>query len=169
MSVPQLAGLFSVLPHDNVSELMKLLPKEQVERIQSILSEREATASGMMSRDFVTMAKGTRVADALAAIRKSKLEAESISYVYVVSPGSQTLVGVVDLRDLLLADDRLPLDEVMTSPVVTAEADDVQDDLAEMFAKYHFRLIPVVDSQDTILGIIRYNDIMKGVETRIKM
>jgi magnesium transporter len=115
------------------------------------------------------MAKGTRVADALAAIRKSKLEAESISYVYVVSPGSQTLVGVVDLRDLLLADDRLPLDEVMTSPVVTAEADDVQDDLAEMFAKYHFRLIPVVDSQDTILGIIRYNDIMKGVETRIKI
>ncbi|MHB9097699.1 MAG: CBS domain-containing protein, partial [Syntrophales bacterium] len=169
MSVPQLAGLFSVLPHDNVSELMKLLPKEQVDRIHSILSEREATASGMMSRDFLTMAKGTRVADALAAIRKSKMEAESISYIYVVNPNSQTLVGVVDLRDLLLADDRLPLDEVMTSPVVTAEADDVQDDLAEMFAKYHFRLIPVVDAQDTILGIIRYNDIMKGVETRIKI
>jgi CBS-domain-containing membrane protein len=52
---------------------------------------------------------------------------------------------------------------------VERRQDDVQDDLAEMFAKYHFRLIPVVDAQDTILGIIRYNDIMKGVETRIKI
>ena len=169
MSIPQLAGLFSVLPHDHMSELMKLLPKEQVDRIQAILSEREATASGMMSRDFLTMTKETRVADALAKIRQSKMEAESISYIYVVNPNSQTLLGVVDLRDLVLADDNLPLGEVMTSPVVMAEADDVQDDLAEMFAKYHFRLIPVVDAQDTILGVIRYNDIMKGVETRVKI
>lgn len=169
MSIPQLAGLFSVLPHDHMSELMKLLPEEQVDRIKAILSEREATASGMMSREYLTMPAETRVVDALAKIRQSRMEAESISYIYVVNPNSQTLLGVVDLRDLVLAGDNLPLGEVMTSPVVMAEADDVQDDLAEMFAKYHFRLIPVVDAQDKILGVIRYNDIMKGVETRIKI
>jgi Mg/Co/Ni transporter MgtE len=53
--------------------------------------------------------------------------------------------------------------------VVTAEADDVQDDLAEMFAKYHYRMIPVVDEHDNLLGVIQYNDIMKGVETRVKI
>ena len=57
----------------------------------------------------------------------------------------------------------------MVSPVVTAEADDVQEDLSEMFAKYHYRMIPVVDDHDRLLGVIQYNDIMKGVETLTKI
>ena len=58
--------------------------------------------------------------------------------------------------------------EIMTSPVVTAEENDERKDLAEMFAKYHYRMIPVVDGQDHILGTIRYNDVMKGIETRVR-
>jgi len=56
----------------------------------------------------------------------------------------------------------------MTAPVVTAEENDERKDLAEMFAKYHYRMIPVVDGQDKILGTIRYNDVMKGIETRVR-
>lgn len=169
MNIPQLAGLFSVLPHDYVSELMALLTKEQADRVGSILSKREATAKGIMSSDFLTMSKETSVGDALARIRHSGMETESISYIYVVNENGQKLLGVVDLRELLLAADHLTLGEIMAAPVVTAEEDDAQDDLSEIFAKYHYRMIPVVDSQDNILGVIRYNDIMKGVETRIKI
>ena len=53
--------------------------------------------------------------------------------------------------------------------MVAAEADDVRDDLAELFAKYHFRMIPVVDEQDHLLGVIHYKDIMKGLVTRAKI
>jgi CBS domain containing-hemolysin-like protein len=52
--------------------------------------------------------------------------------------------------------------------VVTAEEDDLKDDLAEIFAKYHYRMIPVANAQDHILGVIRYKDIMKAFVTRIK-
>ena len=97
------------------------------------------------------------------------MEPESISYIYVVGENGQPLLGVIDLRELILASDDVKLGDIMVEPVVTAEEDDVQDDLSEMFAKYHYRMIPVVDSQDNILGVIRYNDIMKGVETRIKI
>jgi len=169
MNILQLASLFSVLPHDYVSKLMALLTKDQADRVRAILSEREATAKGMMSSDFLTMAKETTVSEALAKIRQSSMEPESISYIYVVSENGQTLLGVIDLRELILAADDVKLSDIMVEPVVTAEEDDVQDDLAEMFAKYHYRMIPVVDSQDNILGVIRYNDIMKGVETRIKI
>ena len=169
MTIPQLAGLFSVLPHDHVSELMALLTKDQADRVRSILSEREATARGMMSSDFLTMARETTVSEALMKIRQSSMEPESISYIYVVGENGQPLLGVIDLRELILALDDVKLGDVMVEPVVTAEEDDVQDDLSEMFAKYHYRMIPVVDSQDNILGVIRYNDIMKGVETRIKI
>jgi len=58
------------------------------------------------------------------------------------------------------------MEELMASHVVTAEEDDTRDDLAEMFLKYHYRMIPVVDREDRILGIIRHSDIMAGVETR---
>jgi len=169
MTIPQLAGLFSILPHDHVSELMALLTKDQADRVRAILSEREATAKGMMSSDFLTMVRETTVSEALAKIRQSSLEPESISYIYVVGENGQPLLGVIDLRELILASDDAKLGDIMIEPVVTAEEDDVQDDLAEMFAKYHYRMIPVVDSQDNILGVIRYNDIMKGVETRIKI
>ncbi len=169
MTIPQLAGLFSILPHDHVSDLMALLTKDQADRVQSILSEREATAKGMMSSDFLTMAKETTVGEALAKIRQSSMEPESISYIYVIGENGQPLLGVIDLRELILAANDMKLGDIMIAPVVTAEEDDVQDDLSEMFAKYHYRMIPVVDSQDNILGVIRYNDIMKGVETRIKI
>ena len=169
MTIPQLAGLFSVLPHDHVSELMELLTKDQADRVQAILSEREATARGMMSSDFLTMLRETTVSEALAKIRQSSMEPESISYIYVVGENGQPLLGVIDLREMVLAADDVKLGDIMVEPVVTAEEDDVHDDLSEMFAKYRYRMIPVVDGQDNILGVIRYNDIMKGVETRIKI
>jgi magnesium transporter len=169
MTIPQLAALFSVLPHDHVSGLMELLTGEQANRVRAILSEREATARGIMSSDFLTMSKETSVHEALEKVRLSGKEPESISYLYVVNENGQTLLGVVDLRELVLAADYLLLGEIMVAPVVTAEEDDAQEDLSEMFAKYHYRMIPVVDGQDNILGVIRYNDIMKGVETRIKI
>lgn len=73
---------------------------------------------------------------------------------------------MVDLRELVLANDDLPLGEVMVAPVVAAEADDVREDLEELFAKYHYRMLPVVDRGDHLLGVIYFKDIMKGLVAR---
>ena len=169
MTIPQLAGLFTVLSHDQAKELIRLLPEEQQVRVTAILSEREATAGGMMGSEFLTVPKEANVGEVLGKIRSSGLEPTDISYVYIVNGDGRTLVGVVDLRELILAPENQPVEDLMTSPVVTAEQDDVQEDLTEMFAKYHFRMLPVVDQQDRILGVIRYKDIMKGIVTRAKI
>ena len=86
----------------------------------------------------------------------------------MVNDDGHTLVGVVDLRELLLANDDASMGEIMVSPVVAAEEDDLREDIAEIFAKYHYRMIPVVDAKDRILGAIRFKDIMRGVLTRAK-
>ena len=168
MSVPQLADLFSILPHDNTTKLMGLLDAKDVEKIKGILAERESTAEDVMTSEFVALPKETTVEAALNHLRTSQREPKDISYVYVVDDNDSTLLGVVDLRELILADGSSSLNDVLTSPVVSAEMDDTREDLAEMFARYHYRMIPVVDGSDHILGIIRYNDVMKGVVTRIK-
>jgi len=166
MSIPQLAKLFSVLPHDDVTELMELLSPEDAARIRAILSEREATASALMSSEFVAVPLDTKVGPLLEQIRRSGRDPDTISYIYVINGDGRTLVGIVDLRELVLAADGASVSEIMTSPVVAAEESDLQEDLAEVFAKYQYRMIPIVDAQDHLLGVIRYNEIMTGTDAR---
>ncbi|MDI6809742.1 MAG: CBS domain-containing protein [Candidatus Eisenbacteria bacterium] len=159
MTIPQLADLFSVLPHEQMTNMMGLLGPEQSERVRAVLSEREAKAKDIMSASFMTAHKDDKVGEVLERIRHSPVEPEAIAYIYVVDPEAKTLVGVVDLRELLLSSDDLRLGEITISPVVVAEADDIREDLAEMFAKYHYRMIPVVDEHDHMLGVVHHNDI----------
>jgi len=168
LSVPQLADLFSVLPHDHMTQMMRLLPSEEAARIQRILSDREANAQTLMSGEFVTFPREVLVGDALRKIRARQGDHDSISYLYVMEKENM-LVGVVDLRDLLMAQDSATLGDLMISPVVSAEREDMREDLAELFAKYHFRMLPVVDERDHLLGVIHYRDIMKGLVARAKL
>jgi CBS domain-containing protein len=168
MTVPQLADLFSVLPFDDVQELLELLNAQVAERVRNILSEREAEADDIMSQDYVAASKEASVAQTLKSIRQVDREPRSISYIYVVNGDNMILVGVVDLRELVIAPDEALLGDIMVSPVVTADVNTSRGDLVEMFAKYHYRMIPVVDSVDNILGVVCYNDIMKGIVLRAK-
>ncbi len=167
LTIPQLADLFTVIPHDQVTGLMELLPEDKATRIRAILAEDETMAKSILSSDFLAVQGDAKIGDVLKTIRLSGREPGSISYIYVTD-ADNVLLGVVDLRELVLAGDNMTVVDIMTSPVVAAEDDDVRKDLAQMFAKYHYRTIPVVDSQDHLLGTIRYNDIMKGVEIRVK-
>ena len=169
MSVPQLADLFTILPHDQAQQMIGLLPPTEAQRLRAILSEREASASALMSADFLTVGREAKVGDVLRQIRGSGREPDSIWYVYVVADEAGTLAGVLDLRDLVLAPDERPVTDVMTAPVIAAEADDPREDIEALFLKYHFRMLPVADPKDHILGVIHYNDIMRGLVTRAKV
>jgi magnesium transporter len=166
LSVPQLADLFSVLPYDDTSKFIDLLPEQEAKRIRRIISEREITARELMATEYLTFAREATVGDVLARVRGSEVDHEVISYLYITEDA--VLVGVVDLRDLVLAPDSAPVSDVMGASVVVAEEDTTRDDLEEMFAKYHYRMIPVVDVQDRLLGVIHYSDIVKGLEIRAK-
>jgi CBS domain-containing protein len=169
MSVPQLADLFSVLPHEDAVKMMRLLPADQAQRIGELLSQRESMAQSMLSEDYMALPKETLVGSVLTSIRGSGKPHEAISYIYVIQPEDKLLLGVVDLRDMVLALDQRTLGEIMVAPVVTAEADDTRDDLAELFLKYHFRMLPVVDRRDHLLGVIHFNDITKGLMGRLRV
>jgi magnesium transporter len=165
MSVPQLADLLSVLPHDQMTSMMELLPEDRAVRIKAILTDLDATADDLMSTEFVAARQKTTVTEILGDIRRSGHDAHSISYIYLVDDHA-TLIGVVDLREILLATDATPLGDLMISPVVSARRDETREDLVEMFTRYQFHLIPVVDEHDRMLGIVHYRDIMKGLVAR---
>jgi magnesium transporter len=162
MSVPQIADLFSVLPHDQQTALMGLLPEAEAKRVRAILAEREATASALMSTDFVAVPRTAKVGEVLGQLRRSGRERKSLSYIYVVNGEEQVLLGVVDLRELILAPDDADVSAIMTSPVASADESLPREDLEELLARYHFRMLPVVDAKDHLKGVVLYNDIMKA-------
>ena len=166
MTISQLADLFSVLPFNTVQKLLDLLNAQVAEKVRIVLADPEPEADDIMSQDYIVMPKEAIVGDVLESIRRLDREPRSVSYVYVVSEDTRTLIGVVDLRILVLADDNTALEDIMNSPVVTADKDDSREDLAEIFSRYHYRMIPIVNGEDHILGVIYYNEIMKGLVPR---
>jgi CBS domain-containing protein/sporulation protein YlmC with PRC-barrel domain len=160
LSTPQLVDLLSVLPHEDQRELLPLLPEPRRSKVTSLLSEKEATATDFMDQEYLTVSSGTTVAQAKARILESGLDYHGISYLFVVDAGA--VLGVVDARQILVSPDDSTMAAQMTSPVVTAEIDDMREDLKAIFSKYHFRMVPVVDLEDRIQGVVHYNDIMRN-------
>jgi len=140
-----------------------LLPKADAERIRAILSEHESSANALMSDEYVAAQEGDTVADAFQFIRGTPREPEAISYIYIVDTEERNLRGVVDLRDLVLAAPEARLGDIMTTSVVSVQEEDDRETIEELFAKYHYRILPVVDERDRLRGVIRYNDIMTGL------
>lgn len=164
MSVPHIADLFSDLPHEKVTELMKCLPPQRAARVNAVMSDSDVLASTLMTDRYVAFGKDTKVAEALQDLRTHPREHKNITYLYIVMGEEKTLIGVVDLRDLVAAPENATLGDLMASPVVTAEQRALREDLMELFVKYHFRMLPVVDAHDHLLGVVRYKDIMKGAK-----
>jgi len=160
MTIPQITNLFSVLPNDDVNELIELLPKRDAETITKILSEKESTANMLMTSNYLAIGKDKAVGEVLKSLKNSDLDRSYLSYVYIIDPEDDTLLGVIDLRELVVAPDDTLLSAIMISPVVTAEEEDIRDDLEDLFEKYHYKMIPIVDRHDKLLGVIKDKDIM---------
>jgi magnesium transporter len=164
LSIPQLADVFSALPHEKMTQLLELLPADKTKRIIQIISKGEATAKELMSNEYVAFPEGRTVGEALKTIRESDYEHHMISYIYIVE--DEMLKGVVDLRHLVLAPDGTQLTDLMAPMVVAAEEEMTDTQLEDIFLKYHYRMIPVTDKQDHLIGVIRFNDIIQSVEAK---
>jgi magnesium transporter len=167
LTVPQIADLFSDLPHEKATELSRFLPAARAARVQAVMTNSEVLATTLMSDRFLAFTKETRVADVLATLRSTPCDRRNISYIFIVADRENSLVGLVDLRDLVTAQLETTLGDLMIAPVVTAERDALREELAESFAKYRFRILPVVDVHDHLLGVVRFKDLMKDAKIEL--
>ena len=162
LSVLQIADFLSDLPHAKATELMRLLPPVRAARVTAIMSNADVPAATLMSERFLSFKQETKAGEVLQSLRNNAGNHRNISYLYVVGSDGSSLIGVVDLRSLVLAAGAATLGDLMISPVVTAGHDSLREDLVELFSKYQFRMLPVVDARDHLLGVVRYKDIMQG-------
>ncbi len=167
----RVAQLLEAMPHDARVDLLKQLDEAQVEQllplvrpsdrrdIRHLLSYPEHSAGAVMTTDFAWIPAHVTVGQALEQLRQQASECETIYYVYVLDRYHH-LVGLVSLRELLLAQPDQLVDEIMQSEVISVRVDQDQEEAAQVLAKYDLLALPVVDSQNHLVGIITHDDVL---------
>jgi CBS domain-containing protein/sporulation protein YlmC with PRC-barrel domain len=160
MPPDEAADLIADLPANTAEFILSELDDEYEQKVRGLLEHDEDEAGGLMSTRFVSLPPTTTIVDALAHIKRQAHELDVVYYTYVVDAESH-LLGVVSMRELLSEEVFTPLERIMTTRLITARVDDEAPDLANMFAKYGFRAIPVVDDEECIVGVLRFKALLE--------
>jgi Mg/Co/Ni transporter MgtE len=162
MSPDEAADLIADLPSETVDGIFREMDHEYQRTVKDLLAHEEDEAGGLMSTQYMALPPDKTIVDALAHIRQNAHRVDVIYYVYVVDKESR-LLGVVNLRELLSNEIFTPLEKIMNPRIISAKLDDDAQEVADLFGKYGFRAIPVVDDEDRIMGVIRFKALVEIV------
>ena len=143
-------------------EILKALPPQRSAEIQSLLIHPSATAGALMTTKFLALSKDLTVEQAMAKIKEQAAQTSALYYTYVVDE-NQTLLGVVPLKTMLTAAPLAKLGEIMHAKLVKIKETAPERKVTELFIKYTFGAVPVVDNQNKIKGIILFKDAVDKV------
>jgi magnesium transporter len=142
--------------------LGKMSPEDQ-EDVLDLLAYPEDSAGSIMTTEFISLSTKDTVAAVMDRLKKEAPDAETIYYLYVVDEYKK-LVGVVSLRDLIVASDDQNIGDLMSSRVVSVSVTDDQENVAEVIKKYDFLAVPVVSKQGKLVGIVTVDDVLDVTE-----
>lgn len=157
------ADLFNLLSSEQQADLLRDLPARNRATLQHLSQYPAATAGALMTSEISLLPRGINVQRALEILRRTAAGSETIYHTYVVDPRHR-LVGVVSLRDLILAPPHASLDQLMTEELVTILPDQHQEEALKLISHYDLLALPVVDENQRLLGIITYDDAMDVAE-----
>lgn len=170
------ARIIQKLPHDAAADVLgdmeedeteaylESLPQKFSEEVRELMNYDEDTAGGMMTPLFMTVTPNMIVKDVLDYIR-DRAEEDNIDLYYVyVTDKQEHLLGVVSLRSLLVSPFKTKIADIMNSDIVKLHIDDYRDTISDVFMKYQFDSLPVVDQYNHLRGIVTWDDAQDAVE-----
>lgn len=162
MSLSEAADLLGDLPKEKAEGILKEMEQDMAEDVKELLTHPEEEAGGMMTSAFLHFLPVTTVDKVISTIRHEAEDMDFIYYVYVVDE-DERLLGMVSLRELLVAPGEGLLSDLMDDRVVSVHLDEDKDEIADLFAKYGLMAIPVVDDGDRIKGVILFKNLLEVV------
>ena len=159
MSHDERADFVSRLPDERMAELMQLLAQAEREDIRRLTSYERGVTGSVMTSDYATVAADETAAQAINRLRHEAPDRETIYYCYVVDD-SRRLIGMVSLKDLILAPASRRVSQIMQTEVVSAHADEPAEQAAQKLAEYDLIALPVLDSEDRLIGIVTHDDVI---------
>ena len=158
MPPDEAADVIADLPAEKAQEILGLMEKEEAEDVHELLAHEEDTAGGLMTNEYLAYPPGITVGEAMERFRKDGAEIEAYYYLYVVE--GEKLLGVLGLRDLFFEEPGRPVGEVMHRKLITVHADAGQETVAELISKYNLLALPVVDEENSLLGVVTVDDVV---------
>lgn len=171
LSVEKAADVLEKMPPDEVADILDDLDKEKAEELLSEMEDEareevrelmeypENTVGSLMTTDFLSFNENMTVLQTIEELRKLKPPSDTIYYLYVLDD-REKLVATVSLRDLIVTEPDTPLYKIMNSKVIKVSDYERIDSLAEIISKYNLIAIPVVDKEDTMLGMVIIDDVV---------
>ena len=154
------ADILAELPEEKSDELLNLMEPEEAQEVRELMDYEEGTAGALMTTEYIALAPELTADEAIAQLRRLAHEAETIYYLYLLQEDG-TLVGVVSLRELIIAEPDARLQDFMQTRVLSVAPQDPDREVAELVNKYNLLAIPVVDNDNKMLGIITVDDVLE--------
>jgi magnesium transporter len=158
LSPVQIADIIAILPHDDSDEFLRILKGDVASKVHQLLTQHDVSASTLAMHCFLGFPGDLTVEEAFTRFREEAYACDVTMYIYVVD-NDQHLRGVIDINELMQADPKSRLQEIMTRNVVSVAPGTMRGEVEALFLKYHFRAIPIVDESKKILGVIREKDV----------
>ena len=155
--------LLGEMPSSVVKRIMKNAKPETRAEINRLLSYPEDSAGSVMTGEFLELRKSMTVTQAVETIRKTGLDKETV-YVAYVTDAQRRLEGVVSLKDLLFAAPDAIIEDIMETNITSATTHDDQETVAAAISKYDLLVMPVVDMEGRLVGIVTVDDAMDVME-----
>ena len=158
------ADIVEEMPANVVKRILKAADPELRSSINQILRYPDNSAGSIMTTEYVSLRPSMTVEEAILRIRRQGVDKETIYTCYVTAK-DRTLMGLVTVKDLLLAeDDETPISEIMLTNLISVTTRTDQEEVAHMFSKYNFLALPVVDGENRMVGIVTFDDAMDVME-----
>lgn len=151
------------LPANIVDKILEKTPKDERRLINTFLNYPENTAGSIMTPEYISLRKDMTVKQALAHIKREGMDSETVYTCYVKDNGRK-LQGIVSLRTLVISDDNTPVSDIMLKDFVCVNAFSDQEDVSNLFKRYGFLAMPVVDNENRLVGIITVDDILAIID-----
>ena len=164
--VDDAADLVEEMPANVVKRILQHADPELRSSINQILRYPEYSAGALMTTEYVSLRPDMTVEEAILRIRRQGVDKETIYTCYVTK--GRKLLGLVTVKDLLLADDdETPVEEIMTTNLISVTTHTDQEEVARLFSRYNFLAIPVVDMENRMVGIVTFDDAMDVLEEEV--
>lgn len=163
MSHDERADLFKELPEEHRSEILSALTQTERDDISKLASYPEGTAGAVMTSDFCALKPDMTSEEALEKLRREAPDKETIYQCYVTD-NQGNLIGVVSLRELVMASPRGVVKDIMNHDPIYGRATDTSEDVADIMAKYDLMAVPIINGDDKLVGIVTFDDVHDIIE-----
>ena len=155
--------MLKILPEDRVEEVLRTVAKAEREDILRLGAYDEGTAGAIMTSEYAAVTADLTAREALDQLRTQAPDKETIYVAYVIDD-HRHLIGLVSLKDLVVAKANTPVEDLMTVDPVVAYTYEKQEEVARRLSQYDLIAIPVVNPNNVLVGIVTFDDVLDVTE-----